>query len=194
VQTPNTKFDRNPFSSYRDKTIGRTNTVSYTCNYLIIFLNWKIRFRLMKGLLNSKSSSIQCRHITRQSVTRFDFKNHYFYEILPLDTAVNLTTSRLLARGHLCWDIMDSSEHHWLIVGLFNDALPIAEITRLWMKREDDNEWWWGKNSNGNWALPNCKVIYLGTRLGELRKTNKLQGFSSPANYTDRATAACRRS
>jgi hypothetical protein len=33
-----------------------------------------------------------------------------------------------------------------------------------------------------------------GTSSTSTKTTNKLRGFSPPANYTDRATAACRRS
>jgi hypothetical protein len=34
----------------------------------------------------------------------------------------------------------------------------------------------------------------MATVIAIIAKKKKLQGFSSPANYTDRATAACRRS
>jgi hypothetical protein len=42
-------------------------------------LSWNIRFRSLEGVLNGKSSSIQCRLITRQSVTRFDFTKHFIF-------------------------------------------------------------------------------------------------------------------
>jgi hypothetical protein len=39
-------------------------------------------------------------------------------------------------------------------------------------------------------------IVYtiLIMKMPSYKKENKLRGFSPPANYTDRATAACRRS
>jgi hypothetical protein len=38
------------------------------------------------------------------------------------------------------------------------------------------------------------KVVLMSNRLTSKQKKNKLHGLSPRANYTDRATAACRRS
>jgi hypothetical protein len=53
-----------------------------------------------------------------------------------------------------------------------------------------------GKKTTGaEPSLRSWQALKHVARMGEIKqKQNKLRGFNPPANYTDRATAACRRS